>query len=327
MNEQTKERTGDMSLFHFTRKQKIAEIGGIKIGGQPGENPIVLIGSIFHKGDELIEHRKEHRFNRKKARELIETQERLSRETGLPCMLDIVANSGDEFKAYLDFVIEVTELPFAIDAWMMKPKLEAARYVRNLGLLDRMLYNSLTVWSEDLKREKDEMKEIGVKHLVLVPFDDQDLMPSGRIKGLHRLFEALGEIRFESLLVDSSVMNAPATGISCLANYRIKEEFGLPVGSAPANGSYMWKEAREMWGKEGFAGIDAAVHSIAGVLWHDFLFYGPLTGAPRIFPAVATANSILAAIRYGEDHSLPQRKDHPFRKLFHPFVEKLETLK
>ncbi len=327
MNEQTKERTGDMSLFQFTREQKIAEIGGIKIGGQPGENPIVLIGSIFHKGDGLIEHRKEGRFNRKKARELIETQERFSRETGLPCMIDIVANSGDEFKAYLDFVIEVTELPFAIDAWMMKPKLEAARYVGSLGLLDRMLYNSLTVWSEELKREKDEMREIGVQHLVLVPFDDQDLMPSGRIKGLHRLFEVLGEAEFESLLIDTSIMNVPATGISCLANYRIKEEFGLPVGSAPANGSYMWKEARELWGKEGFAGIDAAVHSIAGVLWHDFLFYGPLTGAQRIFPAVATASSILAAIRYGEDQSLPQRKDHPFRKLFHAFVEKLEALK
>ena len=317
----------EKGLFHFDRDQKIAKIKKIRVGGQPGENPTLLIGSIFHKGDELIESRKEHRFNQKKAKELIHGQEQLSKETGLPCMLDIVANSGEEFKAYIDFICEVTDLPFAIDAWMMKPKLEAARYVRELGLLDRMLYNSLTVWSEDLKREINAVKEIGVRHLVLVPFDDQDLMPSGRIKGLHRLLEALSEATFESLLVDTSVMNTPATGFCCLANYRIKEEYGLPVGSAPANGSYMWKEAREMWGKEGFAGIDSAVHSIAGVLWHDFLFYGPLTGAQRIFPAVAAANSILATMRYGVEKSLPHEKDHPFRKLFHPFVEKLETLK
>ncbi len=314
-------------MFGFTKEQKIAEINSIKIGGQPGENPTLLIGSIFHKGDELIENRKEHRFDQKKAKELIQAQERLSKETGLPCMLDIVANSGEEFKTYIDFVAEVTKTPFAIDAWMMKPKLEAARYARDIGLLDRLLYNSLTVWSEDLKKEIEEIKEIGVKHLVLVPFDDQDLMPSGRIKGLYRLLEALGEAKFESLLVDTSVMNAPATGISCLANYLIKEEFGLPVGSAPANGSYMWKEAREMWGREGFSGIDSAVHSIAGVLWHDFLFYGPLSGAQRIFPAVATANSILSTIRYGEKRSLPQREDHPLRKLFHPFVRKLEEMK
>ena len=316
-----------MGMFRFTREQKVAEIGGIRIGGQPGENPPLLIGSVFHKGDSLIQSRKEYRFDRKKAGELIRAQEELSRETGLPCMLDIVGNSGDEFKAYIDFVAGVSGLPFAIDAWMSKPKLEAARYARDAGLLDIMLYNSLTVWSEDLEREIEEIKEIGVKHLVLVPFDNQDQMPSGRITGLRRLLSALGDTSFESLFIDTSVMNIPATGLSCLANYRIKEEFGLPVGSAPANGSYMRKKAREMWGKEGFAGVDSAVHAIAGALWHDFLFYGPLSGAGRIFPAVATASSILSTIRYGEERSLPERTDHPLRKLFDEFVQKLEEKK
>jgi tetrahydromethanopterin S-methyltransferase subunit H len=314
-------------LFCFAGEQKVAEIGGIRIGGQPGENPIVLIGSVFHKGDQLLEERKQGRFDRERARERIGIQERLSRETGLPCMLDIVANSGEEFKAYIDFVAEVTEVPFAIDAWKLKPRLEAARYVRELGLLDRMLYNSFTVWSEDLEREAGEIGEIGVRHLVLVPFDDQDLMPSGRVTGLRRLMKALEGVPLESVLVDTSVMNVPATGICCLANYRIKEEFGLPSGSAPANGSYMWKEARDKWGKEGFGGADAAVHSIASLLWHDFLFYGPLTGAPRIFPAVAAANAILATIRYGIGQGLPRKQTHPLRKFFGDFVRQLEERK
>jgi tetrahydromethanopterin S-methyltransferase subunit H len=311
-------------MFHFKREQKVAEIGNIRIGGQPGENPTLLIGSIFHKGDALIQSRKDRRFDRKRAEELIKTQERLSRETGLPCMLDIVANSGEEFKGYIDFVTQVTDLPFAIDAWMMKAKLEAAQYVRERGLLDRMVYNSLTVWSEDLKKEVQEIRKIGIKHLVLVPFDDKDLMPSGRVKGLRRLLEALGDSPVESLLVDTSVMNTPATGISCLANYRIKEEFGLPAGSAPANGSYMWKDSKQMWGKDGFAGVDSAVHAISGILWSDFLFYGPLIGAGRIFPAVATADAILATIRFGEEKILPLREDHPIRRLFGDFVKKLE---
>jgi tetrahydromethanopterin S-methyltransferase subunit H len=314
-------------MFQFKRQQRIAEIGNIKVGGQPGENPTLLIGSIFHKGDALIQSRKDHRFDRKKAEELIKAQERFSRETGLPCMVDIVANSGEEFRAYIDFVTQVTDLPFAIDAWMLKPKLEAAEYARERGLLDRLVYNSLTVWSEDLQKEIEEIVRIGIKHLVLVPFDDQDLMPSGRVKGLHRLLDALKTAPVESLLVDTSVMNTPATGISCLANYRIKEEFGLPAGSAPANGSYMWKEAKEMWGKEGFAGVDSAVHAISGVLWGDFLFYGPLSGAARIFPAVAAANAILATIRYGEEKVPPARKDHPAWRLFPDFFKKLEEAK
>ena len=325
--EQGSSQGGGTELFRFAREQQVAEVGGIRVGGQPGENPILLIGSVFHKGDHLLEQRKQGRFDREKAKERIAVQERLSKETGLPCMLDIVANSGEEFKGYIDFVAEVTGLPFAIDAWKLKPRLEAARYVRELGLLDRMLYNSLTVWSEDLDREAGEIGEIGIRHLVLVPFDDQDLMPSGRVTGLRRLIKALEGVPLESMLVDTSVMNVPATGICCLANYRIKEEFGFPAGSAPANGSYMWKECREKWGKEGFGGADAAVHSIAALLWHDFLFYGPLTGAPRIFPAVAAANAILATIRYGIGEGLPREQTHPLRKFFGDFVRQLEERK
>jgi tetrahydromethanopterin S-methyltransferase subunit H len=311
------------TAFGFARKQRVGVIGDIKVGGQPGENPALLIGSIFHKGDALLGSRKERHFDRDKARERIRAQERLSNETGLPCMLDLVANSGEEFKAYIDFILEVTDVPFAIDAWKLEPKLEAARYVQDLGLLNRMVYNSLTVWSEDLEREVQEIKEIGVRHLVLVPFDDQDLMPSGRISGLHRLLKALEGATLESILVDTSVMNVPATGICCLANFRIKEEFGLPVGSAPANGSYMWKEAREKWGREGFFGVDAAVHAVAAVLWHDFLFYGPLTGAPRIFPAMAAANTILATIRYGIGGGLPEEA-YPLKRFFGDFAKQLE---
>lgn len=312
-------------MFRFERPQKVVTLGPWRVGGQPGENPTLLIGSLFHKGDGLVESRREGRFHRPKARHFIDEQDRLSRETGLPCMLDIVANSGDEFKAYIDFVTGVSDLPFSIDAWAMKPKLEAARYVKELGILDRMVYNSLTVWSEDLRREIEEIREIGVKHLVLVPFDDQDRMPSGRMKGLQRLLEALGESPSENLLVDTSVMNVPGAAISCLAGYHVKETFGLPVGNAPANGSYLWKEAKALWARDGFVAVDSALHALCSALWSDFLFYGPLRGARRIFPAVATANAFLATLRFGSDGVLPKADEHPLRRLFSEFTHQLEN--
>ena len=61
-------------------------------------------------------------------------------------MADIVANTGAEFKTFIDFVTSVSDMPFCIDAWVMKPKLEGAAYCAEKGLLDRMFYNSLTVW-------------------------------------------------------------------------------------------------------------------------------------------------------------------------------------
>jgi len=42
-------------MFMLKAKQKIFEIGGVKVGGQPGEVPTVLIGSIFYLGHTKID--------------------------------------------------------------------------------------------------------------------------------------------------------------------------------------------------------------------------------------------------------------------------------
>ena len=42
-------------MFKFAGDQSVFDIGGVKIGGQPGENPTVMIGSIFYKGDKLVQ--------------------------------------------------------------------------------------------------------------------------------------------------------------------------------------------------------------------------------------------------------------------------------
>ncbi|HIP56721.1 MAG TPA: hypothetical protein EYH02_01415 [Ignisphaera aggregans] len=38
----------------FTAEQKVFEIAGMRIGGQPGENPAILIGSVFYRGDKAL---------------------------------------------------------------------------------------------------------------------------------------------------------------------------------------------------------------------------------------------------------------------------------
>lgn len=312
-------------MFLLERGQRVCQIGGIAIGGQPGERPPVLIGSMFHKGDRLIASRRERTFDRDRARELLRRQEELSRQTGIPAMVDLVGNSGEELKAYLEFVAGVTSLPLGIDAWRLQPKLEAARYAGELGLLDRLFYNSLNPWSEDLEREVAGIAESGIKHLVLAAFDPADPEAGGRLRGLERLLRAVEGLRLEGILVDTTAMNLPATAFCSQANYLIKQRYGLPVGSAPANGSYMWRFARQAWGEAGFAAADAAIHAAATVLWHDFLFYGPLAAAGRIFPAVAAASAFLATLRWGEDRRLPPGRDHPLHRLFGDFARELEA--
>ncbi len=308
-------------MLRYALPQKVCHIGGLKVGGQPGENPPLLIGSMFQKGDILVESRKEHKFNQKAARERIHEMERLSRETGVPGMVAMVANTVDETKTYVDFLVSVTDMPFAIDIWVQKTRLAAARYIAELGLQDRLLYNSLTPWDENIEAQAAELKELGIKHVVVQAFDVEDKRPSGRVKSLKRMLPLLQKGNFQSILVDTAVMNLPATTFSLAANHLIKQEFGLPVGCAPANGTYMWRKTLKKWNRNRFAAVDAGIHAIAA-LASDFLFYGPMTGTSRVFPAVAAATCLLTTLAYGEGEPLP-RQAHPLNLLFPEVVEQL----
>ncbi|MDZ7695510.1 MAG: tetrahydromethanopterin S-methyltransferase subunit H [Deltaproteobacteria bacterium] len=315
-------------LVNFSTKQNVCEIGGVKFGGQPGENPTVVCSSIFQKGDRVFEGKRKEGFDEKRAETLLKTQDRMWAETGVPGMADIVANTGKEFETYVDFVTSVSDMPFCIDAWQMKPKLAGAAYCAEKGLLDRMFYNSLTVWEEDLETEIREISQLGVKHVLLVAFDMADQLPQGRITGTQKLLDAIDKAgaRFESIFVDTSVMNGPATAFCGLANQLIKEKWGFPTSSAPSNGSYMWKEAREMWGFKGWAAADAALEGLAAFMYHDMIFSGPMAGAERIFPAVAMADAFTAAAAFAEKKTLPESESHPLNKLFPDFVSQLKGM-
>lgn len=316
-------------MFQISTAQKVCEVGGVKFGGQPGDYPCVCVSSIFQKGDKVFDGKRKEGFDEKRAEELLNTQERFTKETGVPGMADIVANTGSEFKTFIDFVIATSSMPFCIDAWVMKPKLEGAAYCAEKGLLDRMFYNSLTVWEADLETEIREIYRMGVKHVLLVAFDQEDQMPSGRITGTQKLLDAIEKVgaEFESIFVDTSVMNGPATAFCGIANKMIKEKWGFPTASAPANGSYMdMKRFKEMWGFRGWSATDAALESLSAFLFHDMIFSGPMAGASRIFPAVAQAEAFLATAVFAETKKLPACPTHPLYLLYPDFVNQLKSL-
>jgi len=314
-------------MFQFDTPQQVCEVGGVKFGGQPGDYPTVVVNSIFQKGDRVFTEKRKDGFDEEMAASLLKTQDRLSEETGVPGMADIVANTGKEFKTFIDFVVQNSKMPFCIDAWTMKPKLEAAAYCAEKGLLDRMFYNSLTVWEQDLDTEIKEMAQIGVKNVLLVAFDDTDLMPSGRITGTQKLLDAIerNDAKFENMFIDTSVMNGPATAMCGLANKMIKEKWGFATGSAPSNGSYMWKEGREKFGFKGWAAADAALESLSAFMYHDMIFSGPMAGAERIIPAVAMADAFHATAVFGATGRLPIDPNHPIYKLFPDHAANLKS--
>ncbi|MGD0282123.1 MAG: tetrahydromethanopterin S-methyltransferase subunit H [Dissulfurispiraceae bacterium] len=309
-------------MFSFKTKQKVFDIGGIKVGGQPGENPPLMITSMFHNKDKIVRDRKGN-FDRQRAIEIIEKQTVMSEITGIPSMVAMVANSPEEAKIYIDFFLETTSMPFGIDMWVAEQRARATEYIAKIGAQNKFLYNSITPWDKDIKGQVQKLKDLGIKHVVIQAFDDQDQTPSGRLKSLESIL-AQGAGAFDTVIVDTSVMNMPSTSFSLVANRLIKEKYGYPCGAAYSNGTHMWKEIKEKWGMDGFRAMDAVVQGMSSALWSDFNFSGPAVTAPRVFTAVASAHMLLSTLVYDESGVIYDNPNLPLRKYYSEFIQKLQ---
>ena len=310
-------------MFRFNKPQEVCRIGEFAFGGQSGERPPLLVANMFQRGDKLLHDRKAADFDRAAATARIRVLEQMVAETGIPALVGLVAPGLHEIQAYTDFYLSTTDLPFGIDTWTQQARLQAAQQIAELGVQDRFLYNSITAWDKDIPGQVAQLKDLGIKHVVIQAFDMEDKHASGRVKSLRALLAEVEKGGFDSIIVDTTVMNLPATSISLTANRLIKEEFGLPAGLAPANASYMWKDALTKFGKDFFRGADAAVHAIATVLWSDWLIYGPMSGTERVFAAVAAASTLLAVLASEEGAPLPTGAQHPFNRLFSKEAQQL----
>ncbi len=308
-------------MFTFQKEQKVFDFNGIKIGGQPGENPPLMISSMFHNKDRILRDRKGD-FDRQRATEIIRKQEELSKLTGIPGMVAMVANTPEEAKIYVDFFLETTGMAFGIDMWVAEQRAKATEYVAKLGVHDKFLYNSITPWDKDIKGQVQRLKDFGIRHVVIQAFDDRDQTPGGRVKSLESIL-GQGAGDFDTIVVDTSVMNLPATSFSLAANRLIKEKHGFPCGGAYSNGTHMWKEIKPIWGMDGFKAMDAVVQGMASALWSDFNFCGPAVTAPRVFPAVASAHMLLSTLVYDETGEIYENENLPIRKYFSDFIGKL----
>ncbi|UCD73291.1 MAG: tetrahydromethanopterin S-methyltransferase subunit H, partial [Candidatus Bathyarchaeota archaeon] len=151
-------------MFKFEKEQKVFEIDKVKVGGQPGLLPTVMVGSIFYLGDKIVTDRREGRFDKREALRVLEAEKEASLRTGNPRIIDINGESGDTLVRYIDFVAEETEAPFMIDGVGAEARITASKHVADIGLVERAVYNSI---SSDTKPEEIEViAQTGLKSAV-----------------------------------------------------------------------------------------------------------------------------------------------------------------
>jgi tetrahydromethanopterin S-methyltransferase subunit H len=305
-------------MSKFEIEQKVCDIAGVKVGGQPGEYPTVLIGTIFYEGHRIVKDPVEGEFDAERAGLLIDRLGEIAGKTGNPYMLDVVGSATTAIQRYIDFVADATDAPILVDSTSADVKISGVRHAAEIGLLDRIIYNSVThhVKEEEIKAIRD----VGAKSAVILAYNPKNVWPRGRVEILQGtssergLLKAAEEAGIENILVDTAVLDVPSIGLAAEAISLVKEEFGLPSGGGPLNAVLEWKRGEELCDEARDACAVSAVVTMqnAGA---NFILYGPIGKARVVFPAAAMTDATIAYA--ARQHGVrPKTKEHPLYKIF-----------
>jgi len=103
-------------MFFFEKEQYIYNVGGVKVGGNLGETPTVLVGTIFYGGHKIVRDAAKGEIDKKTAEDMIITQIEMSDTTGNPAMVQVFSEYNSAMEKYLDFIAGLTDAPFLIDS-------------------------------------------------------------------------------------------------------------------------------------------------------------------------------------------------------------------
>ena len=306
-------------MFRFEKEQKVFEIGGIKIGGQPGEYPTVLIGSIFYDKHKIVKDPDKGEFDKTQAEALIKMQQEMSDKTGNPSFLDVVGRTPKALIKYIDFIADISNAPFLVDGPNADVRIPAIKHAFEIGLKDRAIYNSIDYTTGP--EEVQALKELGVVSSVVMAFNKKNPWPEGKVEilqgfpGQKGLLDVASEAGVKNVLVDTAVIEIVGIGISARAIYLVKNEFGFPAGCGPANAITTWERGKK--GEFGPYAYDVCVGGsgiVTQMMGANFVLYGPIELAEAAFPACAMTDVLIAytAKKLG---TTIKTKNHPIYKI------------
>lgn len=299
-------------MFRFSREQIVYEIGKVKIGGQPGENPTVMIGSIFYEGDKIVKDEKTGIFDRNAAQDLIKKLEEISDKTGLPAMLDVVCSSPENARKYLEFAADATEIPILIDYTSDEAAISGIEVAKDIGIIDKTILNSISHKTKAQIYEK--VREAGLEAAIVLTYSTSAITSyKERIKLLETMIPKVIGAGIKKILVDTIALDILTLGLACKAIFEVKEMYGYPAGCGAHNAIASWKSLKEKKNKILEISCSSVANGLPAAIGADFILYGPVTNAEYIFPAISVINAAYAQIQMEEGRRPPPA--HPRFKI------------
>ncbi|MEM3730416.1 MAG: tetrahydromethanopterin S-methyltransferase subunit H [Candidatus Bathyarchaeia archaeon] len=300
-------------MFKFEKEQKIFDISGVKVGGQPGQLPTVMVGSIFYHKHKIVRDERKGEFDKDKAEELLKEEEEISKRTGNPRIVDVCCSWPEAFDKFLDFVANTIKGPFTIDGATAEVRIAGLKYIKEAGLSDRAIYNSITPHVKE--EEITAIREAKIKSAIILTLNAKNPTISGRLQVVDELIALAQKAGIENMLVDTAVLDLPDPGPVSKTIYLIKEKYGLPCGAGTHNAVARWNDKRKLEKTDYLLACSVAnVFPIfAGA---NFILYGPIEHAKSAYFYCSLADAYVAYTLTQEFRMRPLEKEHPLFKIF-----------
>lgn len=293
------------------KEQKVFDISGISIGGQPGMYPTVLFGGVFFKGEPDFDDAKQH----------IQTILDISKKIGTPTIPDFFIRKTDYIQPIISFIDKVLprKYPFSIDIIEPSIKVETLLHLAEKKLLSRTIYNSIHI---GITREEIQALQCNTPAMVIaVAFNPKDKSPDGKIEVLENgahliesgLLEIAHQLNIEKILVDTAALAPGENSGAAIASIPvIKEEYGLPTGCAIHNvvEKSRWLNDFPLAKKT----VDFASNNSIPLFGGDYAIFGPIENAEFVIPVIAWQDILVS--EYVENYfGVNPVASHPRRKL------------
>jgi len=278
------------TMLNFEKEQKVIEIGTTRIGGQPGENPVVMIATVFYANHAALLDEKTGEIDKKLVEQELNEYSEIIEETGMQGIVDVVGGYTDALLKECEYVADVVDYPFLVDGLNDASRIPTMEGLKEIGLLDRAILNSI----DDATSEEslNKLKEIGVKHAVLLTFGNRYIFPQQKLDFLrNELISKARRANIENIMIDTAVLDLPSIAINVETTRLVKTELGLPVGFAPANAIYGWDFVKK-YGDSARCGGIASLMAYCVNAGSDFVLFGPVKFAKCIIPAMSLISGI-----------------------------------
>ncbi|MFX0038373.1 MAG: hypothetical protein ACFFCY_02090 [Promethearchaeota archaeon] len=277
-------------MLSIETSQKEIEIANVKFGGPPGKNPIVMIATVFYAKHAALLDEKTGKFDKAILEKELNEFTEIIEDTKLQGVIDVVGSYPDALVKECEYIADSVKYPFLVDGLNDSSRIPAMEGLKELGLSDRAILNSIDENTSDENLEK--LKDIGVKNAVLLTFGNRYILPEQKLKFLKEILIPKAEkANIGNYIIDTAVLDLPSISINFETTGLIKKELGLPTGFAPANAIYGWNFVKK-YGETARCGAIASIMTYCATAPSDFILFGPIKFARCVVPAISLISGV-----------------------------------